>query len=74
MLAMKGSLYMQRPTLATFTRNRELLNTVAGDLFDAVASGAVSININQTYPLADTVQAHKDLEGRNTTGSTVLIP
>ena len=74
MLAMNGSLYMQRPTLATFTRNRELLNAVAGDLFDAVVSGAVSININQTYPLAETVQAHKDMESRSTTGSTILIP
>ena len=73
-LALKGSLYMQRPTLATYTRNRELLNAVAGDLFAAVASGAVNINIDQTYPLAETVQAHKDLEGRKTTGSTVLIP
>ena len=73
-LAMKGSLYMQRPTLATYTRNRELLNAAAGDLFDVVASGTVSINIGQTYPLAETVQAHKDLEGRNTTGSSVLIP
>ena len=73
-LAMKGSLYMQRPTLATYTRSRELLDAVAGDLFDTVASGAVSINIDQTYPLAETVQAHKDLESRSTTGSTVLIP
>ena len=73
-LAIKGSLYMQRPTLATYTRNRDLLNTVSNDLFDAVTSGAVRINIGQTYPLSETVQAHKDLEGRNTTGSTILIP
>ena len=71
---MKGSLYMQRPTLATYTRDRELLDAVAGDLFNVVTSGAVDINIGQTYPLAEAVQAHKDLEGRNTTGSTVLIP
>ncbi len=73
-LATKGSLYIQRPTLATYTRNRELLDSVAGDLFDAVASGAIKINIGQTYPLAETAQAHKELEGRTTSGSTVLIP
>ena len=74
LLAVKGSLYMQRPTLATYTRNRELLDAVARDLFDVVTSGAVRINIGQTYSLAETVQAHKDLEARNTTGSTLLIP
>ncbi len=73
-LAMKGSIYMQRPTLATYTRNRALLNEVAGDLFDVVGSGAVKINIDQTYPLSETVKAHNDLEMRKTTGSTVLIP
>ncbi|MEK9723474.1 MAG: zinc-binding dehydrogenase, partial [Rhodospirillaceae bacterium] len=70
----KGSLYMQRPTLGTYTRNRTLLNEVAGDLFDVVGSGKVTINIGQTYPLAETPQAHKDLEARKTTGSTVLMP
>ncbi|MBT7249682.1 MAG: quinone oxidoreductase [Rhodospirillaceae bacterium] len=70
----KGSLYMQRPTLATFTRNRELLNECANDLFDVVGSGAVKINVGQTYPLSDTAQAHRDLEDRKTTGSTVLLP
>ncbi len=73
-LAAKGSLYIQRPTLGTYTRNRELLNEVAGDLFDVVGSGAVKINIGQTYPLAETAQAHRDLEDRKTTGSTVLMP
>jgi len=73
-LGAKGSLYMQRPTLATFTRTRELLNECANDLFDVVGSGAVKINIGQTYPLADTAQAHRDLEDRKTTGSTVLMP
>ena len=73
-LGAKGSLYMQRPTLATFTRNRALLNKCAGDLFDVVDSGAVKINIGQTYALADTAQAHRDLEDRKTTGSTVLMP
>ncbi|MDH3242749.1 MAG: zinc-binding dehydrogenase, partial [Alphaproteobacteria bacterium] len=46
----------------------------ANDLFDVVASGAVKIEINQRYPLADAAQAHRDLEARKTTGSTILIP
>jgi len=73
-LAAGGSLYIQRPTLATYTRNRELLNEVAGDLFDVVGKGIVKINIGQTYALSDTAQAHRDLEDRKTTGSTVLLP
>jgi len=73
-LAAKGSLYMQRPTLGTYTRNRELLNEVANDLFDVVGAGTVKINIGQTYPLAETAQAHRDLEDRKTTGSTVIMP
>jgi len=73
-LAAKGSLYLQRPTLATYTRNRELLETVSSDLFGVVSSGQVKINIGQTYPLHDAISAHKDIEGRKTTGSTVLLP
>ena len=73
-LGAKGSLYVQRPTLATFTRTRELLNECAGDLFDVVGAGAVKINVGQTYALAETAQAHRDLEDRKTTGSTVLMP
>ncbi len=73
-LAAKGSLYMQRPTLATYTRNRQLLDAVAHDLFSVVNSGTVNINVGQTYPLSETPQAHRDLEDRKTTGSTVLIP
>lgn len=73
-LAMKGSLYLQRPTLATYIRNRELLETCANDLFDMVSSGRVKIRIGQSYPLSETAQAHRDLEARNTTGSTVLLP
>jgi len=73
-LAPRGSLYMQRPTLATYTRTRELLDGCANDLFDVVGSGAVKINVGQTYPLSETAQAHSDLEARKTTGSTVLLP
>ncbi len=74
LLAQKGSLYVQRPTLATYIRNRPLLDTVASDLMSVVESGQVRILIGQEYPLRDTPQAHRDLEARKTTGSTVLIP
>ena len=73
-LGPKGSLYVTRPTLMTYTASREDLVGSANALFDVVRSGAVKIEINQTYPLSETVQAHKDLEGRKTTGSTVLLP
>jgi NADPH2:quinone reductase len=71
-LAAKGSLYVTRPTLATYTATPELLAATARELFDVVAKGIVKISVNQTYPLKDAVQAHRDLEGRKTTGSTVL--
>lgn len=73
-LAPKGSLYVTRPTLATHTATRELLVEGAERLIDVVSNGIVKININQTYPLAETAQAHRDLEARKTTGSTVLLP
>ena len=73
-LAPKGSLYVTRPTLATHTATRELLEEGANRLFDAVGNGTVKIAVNQTYPLSDTAQAHRDLEARVTTGSTVLLP
>jgi NADPH2:quinone reductase len=73
LLSQKGSLLVTRPTLATFIATRSLLEENSADLFDAVGSGKVKININQTYPLKDTAQAHRDLEARKTTGSTVLI-
>jgi NADPH2:quinone reductase len=73
-LAPKGSLYVTRPTLATHTATRDLLMEGANALFGVVEKGAVRINVNQTYPLKDTAQAHRDLEARKTTGSTVLIP
>jgi len=71
-LASKGSLFMTRPTLFTYIARREDLVETANDLFSVVESGAVSLNVNQTYPLKDATQAHRDLEARNTTGSTVL--
>ncbi|MDX1389807.1 MAG: zinc-binding dehydrogenase, partial [Acidobacteriota bacterium] len=73
-LSTKGSLYVTRPTLATFIARREDLVEGANDLFEAVLSGAVRIEVGQTYRLQDAVQAHEDLENRRTTGSTVLIP
>lgn len=73
-LAPKGSLYVTRPTLATHTATRALLTEGAERLFEVVENGAVAISVNQTYPLSDVSRAHRDLEERNTTGSTVLIP
>ena len=74
MLGAKGSLFLQRPSLMTYTTRRENLLAMAEDLFDVVGSGAVRIRTNQTFPLADAPQAHRALEGRRTTGSTVLLP
>ncbi|MFA5072312.1 MAG: quinone oxidoreductase [Nitrospirota bacterium] len=73
-LAEKGSLYLTRPTLATYTKNRQDLVATANELFDIVRSGKVTIEINQRYQLKDAAQAHKDLEDRRTTGSCVLVP
>ena len=73
-LAAKGSLFVTRPTLFTYMAERKNLLTMAGDLFDVVSLEAVKIEINQTYDLKDTAQAHADLEGRKTTGSTILKP
>ena len=71
-LAAKGSLYLTRPTLNTYAAKREDLVAMAKELFEVVASGAVKITVNQTYALKDAAQAHRDLEGRKTTGSTVF--
>jgi NADPH2:quinone reductase len=71
-LAGKGSLFVTRPTLNTYTASREDLLTAAGDLFDVVKKSAVKLAINQTYPLKDAAQAHRDLQDRKTTGSTVF--
>lgn len=73
-LAAKGSLFVTRPTLDTHIASRDDLVNTANDLFQMVAGGKVKLEINQTYALRDTVQAHRDLEARKTTGSTVLLP
>ena len=70
----RGSYYVTRPTLMTYTALREDLEWMSKELFDVVKSGKVKIEINQTYPLAEAAQAHRDLEARKTTGSTVLLP
>jgi NADPH2:quinone reductase len=70
----KGSLYATRPTLGTYIAKREDLIANANELFDVVSKGTVKINVNHTYPLKDAAQAHRDLEGRKTTGSIVLLP
>jgi NADPH2:quinone reductase len=71
-LAPKGSLYVTRPTLATHTSTRELLEQGANNLFEVVGNGSVKIHVNQTFPLSDCADAHRSLEARDTTGSTVL--
>ena len=71
-LAAKGSLYLTRPTLFTHTSTRERTQAMADELFEIVRSGAVKIRIDQRYALADAAQAHRDLEARKTTGSSVL--
>ena len=73
LLAQKGSLFLTRPTLANYTSTRQELEETTAELFDVVGSGAVRIEVNQTYALQDAAQAHRDLEARRTTGSTVLL-
>lgn len=74
MLAAKGSLKVTRPTLMTYVHDRPMLESMAKDLIARVESGQVKVEVNQRYPLADAAQAHIDLESRQTTGSTVLLP
>ena len=74
LLAAKGSLFLTRPTLATYIARRADLEASANDLFDVVLSGAVKIRVNQTHPLSEAAAAHRALEARQTTGSTVLLP
>ena len=74
LLSAKGSLFLTRPTLMTYTAMREDLVAHAGDLFDVVLEGKVTVEIRQRYPLAEAARAHRDLEARKTTGSTILIP
>jgi len=73
-LMRKGSLALSRPTLFNYTADQTMRLKAAGDLFDVVSSGKVKIEIGQTFALADTAKAHTALEGRQTMGSTVLLP
>ena len=73
-LAQKGSLYVTRPTLASHARTRERTQAMADELFEVVLSGQVKIHIDQRYPLEQAAQAHRDLEARLTTGSSILLP
>ena len=73
-LAAKGSIFLTRPSLMTYTAKRTDLLAHARDLFDVVANDAVTIRVGQTYALKDAAQAHRDLESRANTGSTVLLP
>ncbi len=74
LLTQKGSLYLTRPTLATYTATHDELEATAKDLFDVVLSGKVKVEVSRTYALRDARQAHADLEARKTTGSVVLLP
>jgi NADPH2:quinone reductase len=74
LLAAKGSLYLTRPSLATYTSKAADLAASARELLDVVSSGVVAIRVNQTFPLRDAAAAHIALEARRTTGSTVLLP
>jgi NADPH2:quinone reductase len=74
LLMQKGSLYLTRPSLATYTASRADLEATAKDLFDVVLSGKVKIEINHTYALRDAQKVHRDLESRKTNGSVVMLP
>ena len=73
-LGVKGSLKLTRPTVMTYAHNRSLLEPMSSELFDKVMSGKIKIEINQRYQLQDAAQAHRDLEDRKTTGSTIFLP
>jgi len=70
----KGSLFLTRPSLNTYAAKRTDLEAISKDLFDIVLAGKVKIEIGQRYPLKNAAQAHRDLEARKTTGSSILIP
>jgi NADPH2:quinone reductase len=73
-LTQKGSLFVTRPTMNTYTASSKDLQATAKDLFNVVLKKKVKIEVNQTYALKDAAQAHRDLESRKTTGQTVLLP
>lgn len=73
-LARRGSLFLTRPVLFDFIRERQQLEDATAELFERISSGAVRIRVNQRYPLRDAARAHRDLESRATTGASVLLP
>jgi NADPH2:quinone reductase len=73
-LSNKGSLFITRPSMITYTADTEEMRQCLGDVFDRVVNGDIKVEINQRYALADVRQAHEDLQARRTTGSTVLVP
>jgi NADPH:quinone reductase len=73
-LSQKGSLYLTRPTLATYTATRADLEATANEVFSVIREGKVKVEVRHTYPLAEAAQVHRDLEGRKTVGSIVMIP
>lgn len=74
LLSQKGSIFITRPTLAHYTAKRAELLELGAELFEMVTSGKVKIEVNQSYALSDAASAHRDLEARKTTGSTILLP
>ena len=74
LLSQKGSLFITRPTIMSYTAKRADLLELGNELFEVVTSGRVRVEVNQTYALKDAAQAHRDLEARRTTGSTILLP
>jgi NADPH2:quinone reductase len=74
MLAAKGSLYATRPTLVNYAADRQSLNAMASELFAMVQAGMIKADVRQTFPLKDAADAHRALQARQTTGSTLLLP
>ena len=73
-LTSRGSLFLTRPTMAHYNSTRQQLTANTAEVFDLVTQGILKIDLNQTYPLQNAADAHRDLEGRKTTGATVLVP
>jgi len=73
-LTQRGSLFITRPTIMAYTANRADLDQMAAEVFDMIETKKIKVHINQRYPLADAAQAHRDLEARKTTGSSILLP
>lgn len=73
-LSAKGSLYVTRPTLASYANNAENLQRMADELFEMIISGKLKVEVSQKYPLAEAAKAQTELSARRTTGSTVLLP